>query len=264
MVISWAGAWDGKTKQQRLMAPRRGGGMLMVWLWLGEAPHKCHLVIWLDRTGSGRRSLQPARWRQWHSHYYHYSASTAPQSRYLWCTMGCARLAGHGRVHPHQLATHVTGYMVTWLHRHGGTLAYKGLVMADTAQLGHPPDVTFFLLMGEAKNIRLPKVFILERIQRLSITMHSFFTLTCVWTVHYTPIQRNPGLISLTGWSPGLEARVCHLHVHGAVAAVAEVAVTQNWIVCHWPGWLIGPCWPGLGCVFALLLASVRLRWLTR
>ena len=49
------------------------------------------------------------------------------------------------------LATHVTGYMVTWLHRHGGTLAYKGLVMADTAQLGHPPDVTLFLLMGKKK-----------------------------------------------------------------------------------------------------------------
>ena len=78
------------------------------------------------------------------------------------------------------LATHVTGYMAhaaLLLHRHGGTLGYRGLVMADTAQLGHPPDVTLFLLMGEAKNIRLPKVFILERIQRLSITMHSF---TCV------------------------------------------------------------------------------------
>ena len=59
------------------------------------------------------------------------------------------------------LATHVTGYMAhaaLLLHRHGGTLGCKGLVIADTAQVGHQSDVTLFLLMGEAKNIRLKKV----------------------------------------------------------------------------------------------------------
>ena len=156
--LSWSLGWENKAtkvdgtaawwRHADGMTVTRGGSSLTNVIWTELVLVAAHSNLHVEDSDTV-------------SHYYHYSASTAPQSRYLWCTMGCARLAGHGRVHPHQLATHVTGYMVTWLHRHGGTLGYRGLVMADTAQLGHPPDVTLFLLMGEAKNIRLTKVFIL-------------------------------------------------------------------------------------------------------